>query len=144
MPTYSDVDRSSVKRLVRGLLLAHGDLTDEGLDDLVRLTLPRTARDTVRKRRDDLVREGLVIDSGSRRLTRAGRSAVAWHALVDGELPIAAQPDTTLDLAPQATSLALELWRSWGMPEQGLERSFRQTVEAVLVGLAHRDDEVAA
>jgi hypothetical protein len=132
-------DRSSIKTLVQSLLLEHGDLTDEALADLVRITLPRAEPDTVRKRRTDLMHEGLVIDSGSRRLTRTGRSAIAWHAVGDGELPIAAQPDTTLDLQPQAVSLALELWRSWGMPEYGLERSFNQTVAAVLVGLKARE-----
>lgn len=50
-------------------------LSDENVQDL--LQMPAS---TQRPRRIELVRAGLVIDSGRTRLTRSGRSAVVWCA----------------------------------------------------------------
>lgn len=50
-------------------------LSDENVQDL--LQMPAS---TQRPRRIELVRAGLVVDSGKTRLTRSGRSAVVWCA----------------------------------------------------------------
>lgn len=52
----------------------HG-LTDEECQRLLELE-----GSTQRPRRVELVRRGLVVDSGTRRRTSAGRSAVVWRA----------------------------------------------------------------
>lgn len=131
---HASKSRESIKAIALGMLRDRGDMTDEELGDAL-APLGITAESTPRKRRTDLYHEGLVIDSGARRLARSGRAMIVWHAVVDGELAMPREPEPVLDLAPVATSLALKLWRSWGMPERGLERSFAQTVEAVRAGL---------
>lgn len=64
----------------QGLVLALLRISPLGLtdDDLERLT--STRHQTVSARRRELVLAGLVVDSGDRRPTSSGRSAVVWKA----------------------------------------------------------------
>jgi hypothetical protein len=59
-------------------LLQQGDATDDELAQL----LPAEHTGSVSKRRCDLVRAGLVVDTGKRRPTRRGAQAAVW-AVVD-------------------------------------------------------------
>lgn len=58
-------------------LLHQGDATDDELAQL----LPAEHTGSVSKRRCDLVRAGLVVDTGKRRPTRRGAQAVVWDAV---------------------------------------------------------------
>ena len=55
--------------------------TDEEMQNLMAMH-----SNTQRPRRVDLVRSGLVIDSGITRLTTSGRDAVVWKAVATKEL----------------------------------------------------------
>ena len=59
-----------------GWLYEHGPATDEQMQD----GIPMTAN-AQRPRRVELVRMGLVRDSGEKRKTRSGRSAVVWEVV---------------------------------------------------------------
>ena len=65
-------------RLQRQVLdyLARGGATDEEIQDRLNM-----APNTERPRRRELQLNGLVRDSGERRLTRSGRKAVVWEAM---------------------------------------------------------------
>jgi hypothetical protein len=54
----------------------HGGMTDEELQHYLELD-PSTER----PRRVELVERGLIVDSGERRKTRSGRSAIVWRAV---------------------------------------------------------------
>lgn len=136
--------REGLKLLILALLNAYGDMTDEEIRDRVRGLGYRVAHSSPAKRRTDLYHEGLVEDSGARRINRNGRSMIVWHSLTDAELADPARGrgivppyiEDAIDRKPLATSIALELWRSWGMnPHVAPGRWFAQTVEAVLAGM---------
>jgi hypothetical protein len=67
---------------VYGLLLEHRDgLTDDEGGRLLARTLPGADRLTFGRRRNELYLAGLVRDSGARRATPRGRSAIVWRAV---------------------------------------------------------------
>ena len=58
----------------------HGPLADEKLVELFKDYWPDSATDQgIRSRRGELVRKGLVVDTGERSTTRYGRSCVVWR-----------------------------------------------------------------
>lgn len=57
--------------------LVQRDATDEEIETALSMS-----GNTVRPARGTLVRDGHVVDSGIRRLTRAGNSAIVWRANV--------------------------------------------------------------
>jgi hypothetical protein len=63
------------RRMVLGALRNNGPMTDEQLQD--KLLLEGSSE---RPRRVELVKQGLVRDSGRTHPTRSGRSAVLWEA----------------------------------------------------------------
>jgi hypothetical protein len=58
-------------------------LTDEELLDALHRTFParHDSPSSVRSRRAELTRRGLVVDSGKRRPTQYGQSAVVWRSV---------------------------------------------------------------
>lgn len=69
-------DRALVLRAIRvGLMTAEG-MTDDEIQSCLDMN-----PSTVRPRRVELVRDGLVEDSGKRRKTRSGRLATVWRAV---------------------------------------------------------------
>jgi len=78
--------RSALKALIASLLAKYGDQTDEELRDRVRSMGYRVAHSSPAKRRTDLYHEGLVVDSGVRRLNRNDRSMIVWHLLGEDEV----------------------------------------------------------
>ena len=57
--------------------------TDQELVDAYRAyknAPPATEDSTIRTRRNELVRRGLVVDTGERRPSRSGRKAIVWAA----------------------------------------------------------------
>lgn len=65
----------ALRRRVLACLMANGPLTDEQIQRFSELPAS-----TERPRRVELVRDGRVRDSGERRATASGRSAVVWMA----------------------------------------------------------------
>jgi hypothetical protein len=63
-------------------LSTHGPATDEELIRVFRNRWPgsRISDQSIRSRRAELVRKGLVRDSGSRRRTQHGQRSVVWEA----------------------------------------------------------------
>ena len=70
-------DTSRLRRVVYESILLSGEKgrTDEEVQDLTRMN-PSTQR----PRRIELQRDGAVYDSGRRRSTKSGRSAIVWQA----------------------------------------------------------------
>jgi len=59
----------------------HGPLSDEKLVEFYLDYWPDSATDqSIRSRRGELVRKGLVVDTGERSTTKYGRSCVVWKA----------------------------------------------------------------
>jgi len=59
----------------------HGPLSDEQLEEFFLDYWPDSATSQgIRSRRGELVRKGLVVDTGKRSTTRYGRSCVVWRA----------------------------------------------------------------
>jgi len=59
----------------------HGALSDEQLEELFLDYWPDSATSQgIRSRRGELVRKGLVVDTGRRSTTKYGRSCVVWRA----------------------------------------------------------------
>lgn len=63
-------------RVLQALLHVPGGMTDEELTDY--LDLPANSE---RPRRNELVRDGWVEDSGKRKLTASGTPAIVWRAI---------------------------------------------------------------
>ena len=59
-------------------MLASGPLTDEEIQQRYRPDMPRQSASGLRTRRSELVRLGLVQDSGTRRSMSTGRLAIVW------------------------------------------------------------------
>ncbi len=73
-------DAPTCRGIVLRVLRAHRALTDEEIQ-----TISSLPPSTQRPRRIELVRLGLVRDSGKIALTRSGRKAVLWEAVTIGE-----------------------------------------------------------
>jgi len=72
---------SEVQHKILTLLKIHGPMSDEQLVERFDGCWPSSATDqSVRSRRGELVRKGLVVDTGRRSTTRYGRSCVVWGA----------------------------------------------------------------
>jgi hypothetical protein len=81
-----DTSIAAAKRVSEHRSRLHGDILrlhqsrPAGLtDDEVAVVLYGDDRGTIARRRLDLVREGLLRDSGRRRVTRRGSSAIVWE-----------------------------------------------------------------
>ena len=77
------VDATEVQRRVYLIFREHPDgLTDEALVGLYAKQYPVArsleSRSSPRKRRSDLARAGILVDSGNRRLLTSGRYGVVW------------------------------------------------------------------
>lgn len=71
-----------LRELVLELLRGRPDgLTDDDGAQLLRAKVPSADRLTFGRRRQELVTAGLVRDSGHRRPTPHGRSAIVWQAV---------------------------------------------------------------
>lgn len=71
------------RRAVWSVLAGHGPLTDEGIAAVYANLVatgyaPAQSPSGLRTRRSELVRAGLVVDSGERGMTSTGRAAVRW------------------------------------------------------------------
>jgi hypothetical protein len=55
----------------------------DGLTDEEGITATGMAANTYRPRRIELLERGLIVDTGNRRATKSGRSAVVWAAASD-------------------------------------------------------------
>ena len=69
-------DAGTQRHKLFGWLYEHGSATDEECQDGIPMN-PSTQR----PRRVELVRMGLVRDTGEKRKTRSGRSAVVWEVV---------------------------------------------------------------
>jgi len=65
--------------LILGVLVSAGPLTDEGIAE--NFSYAMFSPSGLRSRRAELVRMGLVRDSGERKLTRSGRKTIVWEAV---------------------------------------------------------------
>ena len=78
------VDASEVQQRVFAIFRAHADdgLTDEELLALYAREWPSArsleSRSSPRKRRSDLARAGILVDTGNRRQLSSGRNGVVW------------------------------------------------------------------
>lgn len=66
---------------VAALMREHGALTDEQLEAFYinKFGLDAAHRDSPRKRRSDLKRDGKVADSGTRQRSSSNRSVIVWN-----------------------------------------------------------------
>lgn len=72
----------ALRTVVYALLRAHPDgLTDDQGGQLMAQRVPGADRLTFGRRRQELARVGLVIDSGRRAATPRGRTAIVWRAV---------------------------------------------------------------
>lgn len=72
---------SEVQHKILTLLKIHGPMSDQQLVERFDGCWPSSATDqSVRSRRGELVRKGLVVDTGRRSTTKYGRSCVVWKA----------------------------------------------------------------
>lgn len=69
-------DKARQRRLVLAVLRTYGPMTDEALVNHLSTISPSGAR----TRRSELVRAGLVQDTGDRLPTSSGRKAIVWQA----------------------------------------------------------------
>jgi hypothetical protein len=70
---------TDTQRMVLDALQAHGPLTDEQLfQRIAEIERKPVSVSGVRTRRNELVADGRVIDTGDRQPTRAGRQAIVW------------------------------------------------------------------
>jgi hypothetical protein len=74
------LDVTVVQARVYGIHLEHKrrGLTDEELLRIYKLTFGHTAESSPRKRRCDLCKVGLIVDSGQRRMLKSGRMGIVW------------------------------------------------------------------
>lgn len=64
---------------ILGLLRSYGPLTDSGIREIwTRLLFPRTTDSGLRTRRAELVKAGLVVDTGTRVKLASGRRSIVW------------------------------------------------------------------
>lgn len=71
---------SRLQQVVLDLFRTHGDMTDSELTDRYHSTpgLPVVADDTPRKRRSDLTRLRLLVETGERRRNHRGQLETVW------------------------------------------------------------------
>lgn len=85
----ASMTRTQMKAVVARLLREYGDMTDQELLFLMRDLGMTVAYSSPGKRRGDLAADGLVIDSGVRRVNSNGRNMIVWHLLGEGEPALA-------------------------------------------------------
>lgn len=71
---------SRLQQVVLALFVQHGDMTDSELTDRYHSTpgLPVVADDTPRKRRSDLTRLRMLVETGERRRNHRGQMETVW------------------------------------------------------------------
>ena len=69
----------SIRRAVQWALAGGDARTDESIIDSVRVLFPRATESGIRTRRSELVKAGLVVDSGERGQTKTGRESIKWR-----------------------------------------------------------------
>ncbi len=78
--------QKAVLAILRVLTESMGGATDEQIADAYQTNLPwerlpEQSDSGLRTRRSELVRKGVVVDSGERRRNRAGRQCAVWKAV---------------------------------------------------------------
>lgn len=68
------------QRMILGALQRHGPGTDEDIYEWLRLEGHKISLSGARTRRSELVRLGLVRDSGEKRRLHSGRLSIVWQA----------------------------------------------------------------
>jgi hypothetical protein len=96
-------------RIRRDVLAVHQRHPDGLTDDQLAQHLPDDHPPSLVKRRGELVRDGALIDSGRRQLTRRGSAAIVWVLTSDaGGSGVA--PCTPEPLRPESAAWAREQW----------------------------------
>lgn len=71
-------DVRTSQRFIYGMIRALGGATDEELVRRVKSAQVAMSESGIRTRRSELVRLGLIVDSGARKRTASGRRSIVW------------------------------------------------------------------